>query len=135
MVSLGEGTFEPPPPPTWREFFIGQGITHQTEKDAEAIWADHLIWPKDYDKPVCEDYWWHRFEVVDGPCAKAYHLLRSIDIGPEIESARRPRLVFHRGDLTSPTSIWVTAVDQLSLSLLQVRLIDLKMPIKVVEGT
>jgi hypothetical protein len=29
----------------------------------------------------------------------------------------------------------VNAMDQLSLSLLQVRLIDLKLPIKIVEGT
>ena len=65
LLSLGEWTIDPPPVPTWREFFISQGIAHQTEKDAEAIWEDHLI----------------------------------------------------------------------SLSLLQARLIDLKLPIKIVEGT
>jgi len=65
LLSLGEWRIDPPPVPTWREFFISQGIAHQTEKDAEAIWEDHLI----------------------------------------------------------------------SLSLLQARLIDLKLPIKIVEGT
>src|SRR5262245_61336905 len=39
---------------------------HQTEKDAEAIWADHLIWPQDYDKPMRERYWEDRWELGDG---------------------------------------------------------------------
>ena len=36
----------------------------------------------------------------------------------------------HPGD----SSYWVNAKDELSLSLLQARLIDLKMPIKIAEG-
>ena len=39
---------------------------------------------------MCERYWEARWERVDGPCAKAYRLLRSIDVGPEIGSTRRP---------------------------------------------
>ena len=84
---------------------------------------------------MCERYWGDRWELVDGPCAKAYRLLRSIDVGPEIGSARRPRLEFHEGAHPGDNSLWVNAMDQLSLSLLQARLIDLKMPIKIVEGT
>ena len=63
-------------------------------------------------------------------------LLSKIDLGPELGSARGPLLEFHEGD-NHPGSNdrWVNAKDQLSLSLLQARLIDLKMPIKIVEGT
>jgi hypothetical protein len=51
-------------------------------------------------------------------------------------SARGPLLEFHEGDRhPGDNSIFVNAKDQLSLSLLQARLIDLGMPIKVVEGT
>ena len=75
---------------------------------------------------MCERYWGHRWELMDGPCAKAYRLLRSIDVGPEIGSARRPRLEFHEGAHPGDNSLWVNAMDQLSLSLLQARLIDLK---------
>jgi hypothetical protein len=51
-------------------------------------------------------------------------------------SGRGPLLEFHEGDRhPGDNSIFVNAKDQLSLSLLQVRLIDLGMPIKVVEGT
>ena len=104
-------------------------------RPAQAIWEDHLIWPRDYDKPMCERYWGDRWELVDGPCAKAYHLLRSTDVGPEIGSTRRPRLEFDEGAHPGNNSLWVNAMDQLSLSLLQARLIDLKLPMKVVEGT
>ena len=48
LLSLGEWTIDPPPVPTWREFFISQDIAHQTEKDAQAIWEDHLIWPREF---------------------------------------------------------------------------------------
>jgi hypothetical protein len=43
---------------------------------------------------------------------------------------------FHEGD-NHPGSVdrWVNAKDMLSLSLLQARLIDLNMPIKIVQGT
>ena len=38
-LTLGEWTMDPPPAPTWREFFISEGIAHQTEKDADGIWS------------------------------------------------------------------------------------------------
>jgi hypothetical protein len=127
---------EPPPTPSWREFFVTQGIAHQTENEAVEVWSDYAIWPEDYDKPVCERYWWGRWECEDNPSAKAFFLLSKIDLGPELGSARGPLLEFHEGD-NHPGSNdrWVNAKDQLSLSLLQARLIDLKMPIKIIAGT
>ena len=48
---------------------------------------------------------------------------------------RVPHLEFYEGaSHPGDTSRWVNAKDQLSLSLLQVRLIDLKMPIRIAEG-
>ena len=56
--------------------------------------------------------------------------------GPDRYSGRGPELEFHEGDAhPGDNSFWVNAKDQLSLSLLQARLIDLGMPIKVVEAT
>ena len=46
-LTLGEWTMDPPPAPSWREFFISEGIAHQTEKDANGIWSDHEIGPED----------------------------------------------------------------------------------------
>ena len=50
LLTLGEWTDEPPPAPTWREFFINEGIPHQTEAEVYEVWSYHAIWPEDYDK-------------------------------------------------------------------------------------
>ncbi len=53
MLTLGEWEFCPPPP-TWREFFVSEGIPHRTERDAQRIWTEHDIGPESYDEPVDE---------------------------------------------------------------------------------
>ena len=136
LLTLGPWTMDVPPAPTWREFFINQGIPHQTEAEIIHICQEHWIGPGDFDKPVSEHYWHEHWELCESPNVKAYRLLERIDIGPELGSGRGPLLEFHEGD-NHPGSwdLWVNAKDKLSLSLLQARLIDLKMPIKIVEGT
>jgi len=135
LLTLGPWTDEPPPAPTWRELFVSDGIAHRTESDAKEIWSDHGIWPEGYDELVDEEYWWDRFEIKDSPWAEAHRLLSNIDLGPDRKSARGPVLEFHEGDgHPGDSSFWVNAKDELSLSLLQARLIDLGMPIKIVEG-
>src|SRR5262249_30305023 len=136
LLTVGPWTIVPPPAPTWREFFVSQGIPHQTEADVEKIWSHHCIGPEAYDKTMCERYWSDRFDMEDSPSARAHRLLGEIDIGPDRYSGRGPQLEFHEGDAhPGDNSFWVNAKDQLSLSLLQARLIDLGMPIKIVEGT
>ena len=80
-------------------------------------------------------YWEDWFDIEGGPLARAYHLLQKIDLGPERGSERGPLLEFIIGSHPSDSTHYVNAKDMLSLSLLQARLIDLGMPIKVVEGT
>ena len=135
LLTLGEWTHEPPPAPSWRELLVSDGIPHQTKDEIENVWLEHAIWPENYDQPVCERYWWDRFECEDGPAAKAYRLLEKIDFGPERVPGRVPHLEFHEGAHPGDSSPWVNAKDELSLSLLQARLIDLKMPIRITEGT
>ena len=53
----------------------------------------------------------------------------------ERNSGRGPLLEFNEGSHPGDDTFNVNAKDMLSLSLLQARLIDLKMPIKIVEGT
>jgi hypothetical protein len=134
-LSLGPWTGKPPAAPTWREFFASEGIAHQTEADAERIWSQHLIGPEDYDQTMSRRYWSDLFDTKNSPSARAYYLLSKIDVGPDPKSGRGPLLEFHEGDAhPGDNSVWVNAKDQLSLSLLQARLIDLKLPIKIVEG-
>ena len=124
-----------PPPPTWRKFFISEGIPHRTESEIERICSSHLIEPGDFDKPMSVRYWEEWFEIEGGPLARAYHLLQKIDLGPERGSERGPLLEFNIGSHPGDSTHYVNAKDMLSLSLLQARLIDLGMPIKIVEGT
>ena len=84
---------------------------------------------------MCERYWEARWELVDGPCAKAYRLLRSIDVGPKIGSTAGRVWNFIRALTPVTAACGSMQWTSLSLSLLQARLIDLKMPIKIVEGT
>jgi hypothetical protein len=64
--------------------------------------------------------------------AMPYHLLQKIDLGPERNSGRGPFLEFNEGSHPGDNTHYVNAKDLLSL--LQARLIDLKLPIKIMEG-
>ena len=123
-----------PPAPTWRQFFVREGIPHETDLEVEKICSSYCIEPGDFDKPVqrryCEDW----FDITGGPLARAYHLLQRIDLGPARESGCGPLLEFNVGSHPGDSTHYVNAKDMLSLSLLQARLIDLKLPVKIVEG-
>ncbi len=123
-----------PPPPTWRAFFVRKGIPHSTCSELEKVCSSHLIEPADFDRPMSARFWEDCFDSEDGPLARAYHLLQKIDLGPKNESGRGPLLEFNIGSHPGDNTHYVDAKDMLSLSLLQARLIDLNMPIKIVEG-
>ena len=134
QLTLGPWSLAPPPP-TWRKFFVSEGIPHRTDREIEKICCAHLIEPGDFDKPMSVRYWEDWFEIQGGPLARAYHLLQKIDLGPERGSERGPLLEFNIGSHPGDSTHYVNAKDMLSLSLLQARLIDLGMPIKIVEDT
>jgi hypothetical protein len=134
LLSLGEFMLDPPPAPTWQAFFISEGIPHQTAAEIERLCYEHDIEPKDFDGPVTDWYWAQHFEWVGSPFAKAHRLLRNIDLGPNLQTEEGPQLVFTEGPHPGDSRCWVDAKDELSLSLLQARLIDLRMPIKVTKG-
>jgi hypothetical protein len=131
-LSLGELMDPHPPAPTWRAFFISEGIGHQTEDEIERLCYEYSI--EDFDGPVPDEYWVDHIEGAGSTFAKAHHLLRDIDFGHSLQTGDAPQLEFHCGGVMGDSSSWVNAMDELSLSLLQARLIDLKMPIKIAEG-
>ena len=132
QLSLGPWRIAPPPP-TWRRFFVSEGIPHRREREIERICSSHLIEPGDFDKPMSVRYWEEWFEIEGGPLARAYHLLQKLDLGPERGSERGPLLEFNIGAHPGDSTHYVNAKDMLSLALLQARLIDLKLPIKIAE--
>jgi hypothetical protein len=134
LLTIGPWDFCPPPP-TWRQFFVSEGIAHQTESEAHVIWTKHEIGPENYDEDVDGFFWETRFDLETGPTAKAYRLLKKLDLGPKLRhGSDEPHLVFCDGDVANDDSRWVDARDQVTLSLLQARLIDLKLPIRIAEG-
>src|SRR3984957_193758 len=91
--------------------------------------------PSQLDEEMDESWWEMHYDRISGPSAKAYRLLDKIDLGPDL--GRRgdgPHLQF-RGGAGNPFdyALHVHASDMLALSLLQARLIDLQLPIKVEE--
>ncbi|TIT00224.1 hypothetical protein [Mesorhizobium sp.] len=134
LLTIGPWDFCPPPP-TWREFFTNEGIAYATEPEIHTIWEKHGVGPEAYDDPVGGWFWETRFDLETGPCAKAYRLLKRLDLGPKLRcGSDEPHLIFRDGDVANDDSRWVDASDQLTLSLLQARLIDLKLPIRIAEG-
>ena len=59
--------FIAPPPPTWRQFFISEGIPHRTDSEIEKICSSHFIEPGDFDKPMSVRYWEDWFDIEGGP--------------------------------------------------------------------
>ena len=70
---------------------------------------------------------------VDSPNARAYHLLESLDLGPDLTGPKAVgELNFHDGlNPGAKDYLMVTVKDDISISLLQQRLNDLKTGIKV----
>jgi hypothetical protein len=71
QLTLGPWSIAPPPP-TWREFFVSEGIPHRTDKEIEKICCSHCIEPGDFDKPVQRRYWEDWFDITGGPLARAW---------------------------------------------------------------
>ena len=78
--------------------------------------------------------WEDWFDIKGGPLAKAYHLLQKLNLGPSRDTGRGPLLEFNVGRHPGDSTHYVNATDLPSLSLLQARLLDLKLPIKIMKG-
>jgi hypothetical protein len=80
-----------------------------------------------------ESWWEMHYDRISGPSAKAYRLLERIELGADLgRGDDGPHLQFLEGGGNQfDYSLHVHASDMLALSLLQARLIDLHLPIKV----
>ena len=126
-LNIGEPA-EQIPDMTWREFLtryhpgsLDEGEFHWGLEEAQL--DDAAPW----DTVLAS---WGR---VDSPNARAYHLLESLDLGPDLTG---PKAVGELNFLDGPNPgakdyLAVTVEDDISISLLQQRLNDLKTGIKV----
>jgi hypothetical protein len=86
-----------------------------------------------------DSYWWQdRWDHFTGPQARAYHLLKSFDLDAATNSRLKQagEIIFDElGGSPGNSYSSVQLKDDLTVSLLQARLIELNLPIKVMVGT
>ena len=129
----GEPEVIAPKPPTWRVFLKSLDAKDYTASGIKLRLEQIGFEPSQLDEEMDESWWEMHYDRRSGPSAKAYRLLERIDLGPDL--GRRgdgPHLQFREGGGNQfDYSLHAHASDMLALSLLQARLIDLRLPIKV----
>jgi hypothetical protein len=132
-VSLGPNQPFAPPPPTWREHLRSHGFRLDTADDIERIYFEKGLTPEDLDKPLDGFGWEDMWDNFTGPQAKAHHLLKTLDLGAPDSKLRQAGQVFFESFGAGPGNSyhWVDLKDDLTVSLLQARLIELNLPIDV----
>ena len=129
----GEPEVIAPEPPTWREFLKSLDAKDYTASGIKLRLEQIGFEPSQLDEEMDESWWEMHYDRLSGPSAKAYRLLERIDLGPDLgPRGDGPHLQFREGGGNQfDYSLHVHASDMLALSLLQARLIDLRLPIKV----
>jgi hypothetical protein len=135
-LSLGPIDVEAPPPPTWRDHLASLGVPLVTEDDVRRACDARGMEPEELDGRVNGFSWEDRWDNFTGPQASAFHLLKSIDLGPANSPLRREgEIRFEEfGGAPGNSYTWVELRDDLTASLLQARLIELRLPIDVAVG-
>lgn len=119
------------PPLSWLQYFVDCGA--KTKRQIREYASEWDI--EDIDARIDDENWQSIFDMHYEPLAAGYHFLRRVNIGPKTFARwpRNGRLDFFAG-LNHPGSsdLWVEAFDDLTVSLLQSRLIELGHPIEIV---
>lgn len=131
-LALGEiWTPDEMPPLSWVQYFVDCGAETKLQiREYASEWD-----VEDIDARIDEENWQSIFEMHYEPLAAGYHFLRRVNIGPKTfaKQPRNGRLDFFAGSNHPCSSdLWVEAFDDLTVSLLQARLIELGHPIEIV---
>src|ERR1700739_990328 len=124
-----------PEPPPGRACLKSRDAKNYAVSDIKQRLEAMEFEPSQLDEEMDESWWEMHYDRISGPSAKAYRLLDKIALGPELgPRAEGPHLQFREGGGNQfDYSLHAHASDMLALSLLQARLIDLQLPIKVEE--
>ena len=136
-VTLGPDQPFAPPPPTWREHLRALGHPLETHDEIERACGEHDLPVDDLDIRLNGFGWEDRWDNFDGPQAKAHYLLKGLDLGDAGSALRQAgQIIFEEfGGSPANSFTWVELRDDLTVSLLQARLIELNLPINVAVGT
>jgi hypothetical protein len=135
-VSLGADQPFAPPAPTWREHLRALGHPLETEDDIERACNEFDLPREDLDTRLNGFGWEDRWDNFAGPQAKAFHLLKDLDLGQAGSALRQAgQIIFQEfGGSPGNSYTWVELQNDLTVSLLQARLIELNLPINVKVG-
>jgi hypothetical protein len=136
-VSLGPDQPFAPPPPTWREHLRSLGHRLETPDEIERVCREHDLPRDELDVRLNGFGWEDSWDNFTGPQAKAHHLLKDLDLGGSGSALRQAgQIIFEEfGGSPGNSYTWVELHDDLTVSLLQARLIELNLPINVAVGT
>jgi hypothetical protein len=136
-VSLGPDQPFAPPRPTWREHLRALGHCLETPDEIERVCRQHDLAMDDLDVHLNGFGWEDSWDNFTGPQAKAHHLLKGLDLGGAGSALRQAgQIIFEEfGGSPGNSYTWVELRDDLTVSLLQARLIELNLPINVAVGT
>ena len=114
------------------------GYSFETQEDFERAYRERSLSPEDLDQRIdgysWEDYWEH----YESPQAKAHQLLQDLDLDCDLKtpgSTAGTILCTEWGGHPGSTERWVDLRDDLSASVLQARLIERDLPIRLVVGS
>ena len=98
---------------------------------------EHDLHPEELDVRLNGFGWEDRWDNFAGLQAKAFHLLKDLDLGRSGSALRQAgQIIFQEfGGSPGNSYTWVEQKDDLTLSLLSARLIELNLPINVAVGT
>ena len=127
---------------TWREFLTRYhpGLLNSLEfywglEESQRDLAPWSLKESQLDDAAPSDTVLGSWGRVDSPNARAYHLLESLDLGPDLTGPKAVGgLISIDGSCPGVDYLGVTAEDDISISLLQQRLNDLKTGIQVSLG-
>ena len=134
-VSLGPDEPFAPPPPTWREHLRALGHRLETSDEIERACREHHLLKEELDVRLNGFGWEDSWDNFTGPQAKARHLLKGLDLGGAGSALRQAGQITFEEFGGSPGNSKRALRDDLTVSLLQARLIELNLPINVAVCT
>ena len=123
-----------PPPPTWREHLEGLGYVLEKPADHDRVYRAFQVTLDEFDAPIDELSWENYWEYAGSPSAKAFELFTELAwIANPKTSGRKAGGIFFTegGGHPGSNERWVDLKDDISVSILQARLIERDLPIKV----
>ena len=134
-VTLGPEVYPPPPAPTWRDYLQLRGYRLDTEADWDRVGLERS--EIDLDSHLDGYGWQSEWDHLHSPQAKAAILLKELklDCALDEEGRKAGRIAFTEwGGHPGSCEQWVDLRDDLTVSLLQARLLETGHPIRVLVG-